>query len=49
MEKLLDTYNSDRNKTGRVHVRGVPLAKADYHLVVNIWIINSSKEILLTK
>lgn len=47
--ELWDVYDKNRMKTGRVHERGKPLTKGNYHLVVSIWIINSNQEILLAK
>jgi 8-oxo-dGTP diphosphatase len=49
MLELWDIYDKNRNKTGRIHERGKPLLKGDYHLVVYIWIINNKDEVLLTK
>lgn len=44
-----DIYDKNRIKTGRKHERGKPLPAGEYHLVVTILIINSRKEILVTK
>lgn len=42
-----DLYDKDRNKTGKIAYRGETLAEGQYHLAVDIWIINSNGEILL--
>lgn len=47
--ELWDVYDSDRNKTQRVHRRGELLGEGDYHLTVHIWIKNSHGEFLITK
>ena len=48
-DELWDVYDEDRNLTGRLHRRGDPLKKGDYHLVIHVWILNSRGEFLLTK
>ncbi len=47
--EIWDIYDENRTPTGRTVVRGETLARGDYHLVVHVWIINSSGEYLLTK
>lgn len=47
--ELWDLYDKNRIKTDRIHKRGTPLAKGDYHIVVHVWIRNNKDEILLTK
>lgn len=47
--ELWDVYDSQRQKTGRLHRRGEPLGEGEYHLVVHVWMQNSSGEFLLTK
>lgn len=49
MRELWDVYDIYREKTGKVHERGKPLIKGEYYLVVNIWIMDSNKRLLLTK
>lgn len=49
MAEYWDIYDVDRVKTQRVHLRGEPIQDGDYHLVVNIWIYNSRREVLLTQ
>lgn len=49
MAELWDILDKNGNKTGRLHERGKPMQKDDYHLIVNIWIINSKGEFLVSK
>lgn len=46
--ELWDLYDRERRPLGRTHVRGVPCKPGEYHLVVTIWTVNSSGNILLT-
>lgn len=46
--ELWDLYDRERRLLGRTHVRGVPCKPGEYHLVVTIWTVNSSGNILLT-
>ncbi|MBE6617479.1 MAG: NUDIX domain-containing protein [Ruminococcaceae bacterium] len=48
-DEIWDVYDEHRQKTGRLHRRGDPMPKGDYHLVVHIWLLNSRGEFLLTK
>lgn len=47
--EIWDLYDINRNKLGRLHERGIPLNNGEYHLVVDIWVIDSNKQILLTQ
>ncbi len=50
MVELWDIYDKNRNKTGRLAERDAYLFKeGEYHIVVTALIINSKKEILMTK
>lgn len=49
MEEVWDLYDINKNKTGKTHIRGERLEKGEYHIVINAWIINSKKEVILTK
>lgn len=50
MAELWDIYDKNKNKTGKLAERGVYEFKdGEYHLVVVALIINSKKEILITK
>ena len=44
-----DLYNKDREKVAKRHKSGEPIEKGMYHIVVNVWIVNSEKQVLLTK
>ncbi|MEG0541330.1 MAG: NUDIX domain-containing protein [Angelakisella sp.] len=46
--ELWDIYDSNRTPTGRTEPRG-PLVIGDYHLVVNIWLMNRDGHILVTR
>jgi len=47
--ELWDLYDKNRNKLGRTHIRGNPMEKDTYHLVVNCFIINSKCELLVSQ
>lgn len=49
MNEVWDVYTRDRAKTGRTHVRGLPLGRGDYHLVVVVWVLNPDGRILISK
>lgn len=49
MIEYWDIYDECFLKTGKTHKRGTPLAKGEYHLVVNIYPINSKGELLIQK
>ena len=49
MMELWDIYDKNRNRTGKTHERGKPLADGDYHLAVRVWIMNSKGETLISK
>jgi len=48
-DELWDVYDENRNLTGRLHRRGNPLSKGDYHISVHVWMQNRNGEFLLTK
>ena len=48
-EEIWDIYDENRNLTGGFHRRGDFLEDGEYHLVVHVWLMNSSGEFLLTK
>lgn len=48
-DEMWDVYDENRNPKGRLHRRGDPLAKGDYHLVVHVWIKNSEGKFLISK
>lgn len=45
--ELWDVYDVDRNKTNKTMVRGEPIEKGNYHLVVHVCIFNSKGEMLI--
>jgi isopentenyldiphosphate isomerase len=47
--EILDVYNEKRQRTGRTHIRGNPVKKGDYILVVHVWILNDKDEFLIQK
>lgn len=49
MAELWDVLNENRNKTGRLHERGKPMQKGDYHLIVHVWIINAEGKFLISR
>ena len=49
MTELWDILDENGNKTGRLHERGRPLAKGDYSLGVNVWIVNGKGDFLITR
>ena len=49
MPEFWDLYDINRNKLERLHERGVTLNNGEYHLVVEVWVVNSSNKILLTQ
>ena len=49
MSEIWDVLDIDGDKTGRLHERGQPMQKGDYHLVVHVWIVNSKREYLISK
>ena len=51
MSELIDVYNSNKEKTGKVveRKRGASLEKGEYIISVTCWIINKDGRILLTQ
>ncbi len=47
--ELWDVYDKNRQPVGKTHVRGVPMKKGEYHLVVFVWVFNSRGQVLLTR
>lgn len=43
MTELWDLYTENRISLNKKHVRGIPISKGEYHIVVDIWTINKSK------
>lgn len=49
MGEYWDVYDKYRSKTGRYHERGMPMQKGDYHIIVQVWVLNDDGEFLITK
>lgn len=49
MAELWDIVDENGNKTGRLHQRGKPMKKGDFHLAVSIWIVNSNGQFLISR
>lgn len=47
--ELWDLYTADRELTGETMVRGEPVPKGRYHLVVHVWIRNSAGQFLISQ
>lgn len=47
--ELWDLYNADREKINKDHIRGEELPDNCYHLVVHVWIKNSSGQYLISQ
>jgi len=49
LAELWDVLDEDGNATGRVHERGKPMRKGEYHLTVYVWIENDKGEYLISQ
>jgi len=49
MAELWDVYDGNRHRTGKLHERGIPMAEGEYHLVVQIWIVNDAGKFLISR
>ncbi|MCL1824092.1 MAG: NUDIX domain-containing protein [Oscillospiraceae bacterium] len=49
MVELWDILDENGNATGRVHERGKPMNKGEYHLVIYVWIENDNGEYLISQ
>jgi len=47
--ELWDVLDANGKNTGRLHVRGQPMATGDYHLIVHVWKRNKEGEWLINK
>ena len=47
--ELVDVYDRNGNRTGKVVERGTPLLEGEYILAVGMWIVDSQNRIFLTK
>ena len=49
MVELWDILDENGNSTGRLHERGKPMRRGEYHLVVHVWVMNSKGEFLISR
>lgn len=49
MQEYNDVYDENRQKTGRVHLRGTPWKPGEYGLVVCVWVYDGEGRFLLTR
>lgn len=47
MAEYWDVYDRARRSVGKLHMRGVPMAQGEYHLVVQIWIRDDAGRFLI--
>ena len=47
MKEMWDLYDENRNLTGELHQRGLKVPQNRYHIVTDIWTLNSHGEILI--
>ena len=47
--ELWDVFDEKRQPLGKVHTRGIPMRRGEYHVSVFVWVFNSKGEVLLTK
>ena len=45
--ELWDLYTKDREKTGKIHRRGLPMPDNYYHLAIHVCIFNSKNQLLI--
>ncbi|MFA6732356.1 MAG: NUDIX domain-containing protein [Spirochaetia bacterium] len=48
MAEYWDLYDTNRQPLGRTHLRGLPLDKDTYHVVVSVWTVNQDNKLLVT-
>ena len=49
MEEWNDIYDENRQKTGKIHLRGTPWPQGEYGLVVCVWVCDGKGKLLLTR
>lgn len=49
MAEFWNVYDSQRNDTGRLIRRGMPMQPDEYHIVVNVWLRNRNGEYLISQ
>lgn len=48
-DELWDIYDAEGRRTGKTHLRAIPLKPEEYHLCVHVWTQNEKGQFLLTK
>ena len=49
MAELWDLYDIDRNPLGRTHERGLPIRQGEYHIVVQVCVLDVYGRLLMTQ
>ena len=49
MAEYNDIYDRDRNRTGKIHLRGTPWQPGEFGLVVCVWVYDGKGKLLLTR
>ena len=49
MAELFDMYDVNRNPLGHTHPRGVPIKEGEYHIVVQVCVLDARGRLLLTR
>jgi len=49
MTELFDMYDVNRNSLGHTHPRGVPIKNGEYHIVVQVCVLDARGRLLMTK
>ena len=49
MIELFDMYDVNRNPLGHTHPRGVPIKQGEYHIVVQVCVLDRQGRLLMTK
>jgi len=49
LAEFWDILDENGNATGRLHERGKPMSKGEYHLTVYVWIVNDDGEYLISQ
>lgn len=49
MKEIWDLYDVNKRKIGKQIERGMTLENGEYHLAVDIWVVNKNNDILITQ
>lgn len=49
MEEYFDMYDQERHPLWHTHLRGVPIPEGEYHIVVQVCVLDACGQMLLTK